>query len=140
MVVRLDGSEPVLLDQLSDVHEIAQLEASVLSGELEPLETIYERRVRLSHEEDEFGNYVEDLLSQPFLRPEIMDHGVQWLKSKIRIEQFQHTEHEATRVIAQYAFQIFKEDPQKTDFYLAGPAAKVRIRVLMVQGVKEAAA
>ena len=41
----------------------------------------------------------------------------------------QRSEKEATTVIAGYAFKLFMENPKRTEFLLAGPAAKVRIRV-----------
>jgi hypothetical protein len=37
-------------------------------------------------------------------------------------------------VIAQYAFQVFSGDPKKTDFLLAGPRARVRVRVIDLSG------
>jgi hypothetical protein len=80
-------------------------------------------------EEGEFGDYVEELLSQPFVGTEIQEHGVQWLKSKIRIERYQRTETDAAKVIAEYAMKVVSEDPDKTDFFLAGPNTMVRIRV-----------
>jgi hypothetical protein len=58
---------------------------------------------------------------------------VQWLKSRIRIEQFQEDEKEAAKVIAEYAFKIFSEETALRDFFLAGPKAQVRVRVIVVQ-------
>jgi len=40
-------------------------------------------------------------------------------------------------VIAQYAFQVFSDDPAKTDFLLAGPKARVRIRVIDLTSYSE---
>jgi hypothetical protein len=131
IVVSYDESQknPVLVDRISDDREIAALEVALKTGEEAPLEAIYAMRKKQLQEDEDFGDYVEDLLSKPFVRQEVMEHGVQWLKSKIRIEEYQRTEAEATRVIADYAFKVFLEDPERKDFMLAGPAAKVRIRV-----------
>lgn len=130
LVIRLEQDSPVLVDQFSDDAEINAFESAAQEGTENPLDAVYERRQKLAREDEEFGNYVEDLLSQPFVRPEIQEHGVQWLKSKLKIENFQKCENEASKVIADYAFRVFLEDPSKTDFLLAGPMAKVRIRVL----------
>lgn len=123
------GAVLSLVEVLSDEHEIHLLENSCKSGEPDPLKVVYDFRRRQVDEEGEFGNYVEDLLSQPFVGPEIQEHGVQWLKSKIRIEKYQKTESEAAKVIADYAMKVIAEDPEKTDFFLAGPSTMVRIRV-----------
>lgn len=138
LVIRFDHRSPVLVDSLSDDREIAMLEAAMGSGKTDPLETVYSMRFRQAKEDEEFGNYVEELLSQPFIRPEIQEHGIQWLKSKIRIEQYQKCEAEATQVIAGYAFKVFQENPKKKDFFLAGPTAKVRIRIFTLPASSEA--
>ncbi|MCM2278446.1 MAG: hypothetical protein NDJ89_10260 [Oligoflexia bacterium] len=132
LIVSLKDDSPSLLETLSDDREIALFETAWNSGESDPLQVIYESRSRQEKEESEFADYVEDLLSKPFLRPEIQEHGVQWLKSKIRIEQYQKSEVQAAKVIADYAFQVFSQEQDKTDFFLAGPTAKVRIRVFVV--------
>jgi hypothetical protein len=118
-----------LVEVLSDEHEIGLLEASCKAGSDDPMEPVHEFRRRQHVEEGEFGDYVEELLSQPFVGTEIQEHGVQWLKSKIRIERYQRTETDAAKVIAEYAMRVVSEDPEKTDFFLAGPNTMVRIRV-----------
>jgi len=133
LVVRYNGEVPTLIDILSDDREITLLKAGFDLGEIDPLKRVYEHRAQQVKEEDDFGDYVEDLLSQPFLRPEIQEHGVQWLRSKIRIEQYQKSEQEAARIIADYAYKVFQEDQSRTDFFLAGPTTKVRIRVFVIR-------
>ena len=128
-LVVVEGETPCLVDVISDDHEISLLETSSRAGEGNLLKQVYEFRKRQSVEDDQFGEYVEDLLSQPFLRTEIQEHGVQWLKSKIRIEEFQRTENKAASIIAEYAMKILHENPQKKDFFLAGPSTMVRVRV-----------
>jgi hypothetical protein len=134
LIVRsLQGTSPQLVDVLSDDREISLLESEVGSGEQDPLKRVYEFRSHQAREDDEFADYVEDLLSQPFVKPEIQEHGVQWLRSKMRIEQFQKNEAEAAKVIAQYALKVFSTDPERRDFLLAGPRAQVRVRVFVVE-------
>jgi hypothetical protein len=118
-----------LVEALSDDQEIQLFEKIVQSGSADPLQQIYAHREKAKQEDEEFGDYVENLLCQPFLRTEVREHGIQWLKSKMKIEQYQRTESEATRVIANYAYQVYIKDPTRTDFFLASDNAKVRIRV-----------
>ncbi len=133
------GQKPSLIDIISDDHEISLLETSAKSGETDLLRNIQEFRQKQSAEDEQFGEYVEDLLSHPFVRSEIQEHGLQWLKSKIRIEEFQRTENEAAKVIAEYAMKILLENPEKTDFFLAGPSTMVRVRVFSQRAESAAA-
>ncbi len=133
LVVRNQQAEPILIDYLSDDREISVLEAAVDSGEEDPLNLVYLMRQQQIKDDDEFGNYVEELLSHPFVRPEIQEHGVQWLRSKIRIEKYQKAELEAAKVIANYAFKLYQENPDRKDFMLAGPSAQVRVRIFALE-------
>jgi hypothetical protein len=135
----VEGSTPSLVDVISDDHEISLLESSHRSGENDLLRPVYEFRKKQSAEDEQFGEYVEDLLSQPFLGSEIQEHGLQWLKSKIRIEEFHRSETEAASIIAEYAMKILLENPEKTDFFLAGPSTMVRVRVFSQQRKEQAA-
>jgi hypothetical protein len=122
-----------LLEVLSDDREISLLEAHWSEHAGASLEKVHENRALQTKEDEEFGDYVEDLLSQPFVKPEIQQHGVQWLKSKLRIEQYQKSEAEAARIIADYALKVFQEHPEKRDFFLAGPRAQVRVRIFVLE-------
>jgi len=150
-----EGAE-ILIETLSDDREIAIVDQAVQSWHgsarevheahaaqaYSPadglLEVIRRERERVCAEDEEFGNYVEDLLSKPFLRREVREHGIQWLNSKLRIERFQKSEREAMQVIANYAFRLYEENPEKTDFILATPTAQVRIRIFVVPGQSRA--
>jgi hypothetical protein len=132
LAVASDEKGPVLVDYFSDEREIATLDLALKNQDPEPLETVYSFRERQIHEDDEFGDYVEDLLSRPFLKDEVRDHGLQWLHSKIKIERFQKNEREASRTIADFAFRLYSEDPSKEDFLLASHSAAVRILILKV--------
>jgi|GEM_PF-857436 len=123
---------PKLIEVISDETEVSLFEMASALHEPYPLDRVYQHRMRLSKEEHAFADYVEDLLSQPFQRQEIKDHGAQWLKSRLRIQEFQRNEGEAAKIIANFAFQIFCQDPDKTDFYLKGGAAEVRVRIFVL--------
>jgi hypothetical protein len=127
------SEEAQLLEALSDEREIQLVEAALLAGEIEPMRVIRDFREREQLEDENFGNYVEDLLSKPFLRREVQEHAVQWFKSKIRIENFQKEEEEALRVIAQYALKLFVQNPERLDYLLAAPKAQVRVRIFVIE-------
>lgn len=121
------------VETFSDEREISALEAAIQAGNPFPLQTVYEFRARTEREDDEFGDYVEDLLCQKTVRPEVQSHGVAWLRSKMKIEQFRRQEREAAEVIAHFALNKIKEDPALEDFILAGPGMQVRIRIFKVR-------
>jgi hypothetical protein len=123
---------PILIDQISDEREIQVFEEALASGAPHPLTVLRNHREKEALEDEEFGRYVEDLLCQPFLKPEIQRHGVEWLKSRIKIEQFREQERRAAASIAEYAFQLYLEDPDQQDYLLAGPNAQVRIRIFEI--------
>ncbi len=129
------GPEPRLLESISDELEIATLEVALNSGSEDPLQAVYEVRAKRSSEDEDFGNYVEGLLSKPFMPDEVRQHGVQWFKSKNRIEQFQKAEGEARAVITDFAFKLFKSEPSRQEFVLASSAAEVRVRVFVLKKV-----
>jgi hypothetical protein len=135
LVVRDSQGKFELIESLSDDAEIETLESALEKGQPDPLASVQRLRQRIAQEDEEFGDYIEELLSQPTVRPEIREHGLKWLRSKMRIEQFQRSEREATEVIAQFAFRVFSQEPERRDFLLAGPNAQVRVRVLTVQAV-----
>lgn len=121
-----------LVDALSDDEEIDLIHEAISRGERDPLAHVYSERKRKREDDEVFGDYVEALLCQPFLKEEIKNHGLQWLESKIKIEKFQKSEADATRVIAEYAFQVFLQNAEVKDFILASSTAKVRVRVVVV--------
>jgi len=140
LVVRRQAGSPILIEQISDDEEIDLLVESIRGGQPDALEGVYLARDQKAEEEERFGDFVESLITQPFVKPDVLDHGVQWLRSKMKIEDFQQNEREATRVIAQYAFQVYSENPELTDFLLSGPHAQVRIRVIELPVEKRGAA
>lgn len=133
LIIEHRGVASVLVESLSDDQEILIVERAIKKGESAPLDVVYTFRKRVTQEDEEFGDYVEDLLCQPFVRTDIQKHGVQWLKSKIKIEEFRRSEDEATKIIAEYAFKVYMDNPQRTDFFLAGPTARIRIRIFEIQ-------
>ena len=121
------------VETFSDEREISALEQAIQSGNPFPLQSVYDFRARAEREDAEFGDYVEDLLCQKAVRPEVQSHGVAWLRSKMKIEQFRQQEREAAEVIANFALAKYKEDPGLEDFVLAGPGVQVRIRIFKVK-------
>ncbi len=129
LVVRFDEKQPVLIEAVSNEHEIAALDTAYQSGSVDPLAVMHSFRERVIREDEEFGDYVEGILTQPFLKPEVRDHALAWFQSKLKIDAFQRQELEATKVIAQYALKILGEHPDRRDFVLTGNQAAVRVRV-----------
>jgi hypothetical protein len=121
------------VETFSDEREIHTLERAIEEGNPFPLQSVYEFRARAAREDEEFGDYVEDLLTQKSVRPEVQSHGVAWLRSKLKIDEFRRQEREAAEVIANFALNKYKEDPQLHDFVLAGPGVQVRIRIFKVR-------
>ena len=130
IVVTRESGSLVLEETLTCSDEILELELAMLNREPEPLKTVRNYRSKQMGEDEEFADFVESLLSQPCVKPEVQVHAVQWFKSRTKIESFQKAEDDASRVIANYAFQVYSKDASKTDFLLAGPKAKVRIKVI----------
>ena len=124
---------PTLFEALTSADEILELELAVMNADPDPLKRVHDFRARQSTDDEEFADFVEGLLSQPFVKPDVQEHAVQWFKSRAKIEAYQKAEDTASHVIAMYAFEIYQSNPSKTDFFLAGPRAKVRIRVIEIK-------
>ncbi len=129
LIVRFDGDTPVLVETLSDDQEIQLLEDALRGGDDEPLKKVHEARELRVQEDEKFGDYVEYLISQPAVKNEIRSHGLEWFYSKMRIENYRRSEAEAAAVIAGYALEVFSEMPNRREFILAGPRAKVQVKV-----------
>ena len=132
LVVRFDGPQPVLLEILSDDTEIKLIEEVIRKGESEPLKRLQQLRTQQQAEDETFGDYVEQLLVHPFLKPELREHGLNWFHSKLRIERFRKNEAEAAKVIAEYALKIYQDIPDRKEFILAGPKAKVQVKIFPI--------
>jgi hypothetical protein len=127
------GKSETWVETFSDEREIMALERAINEGNPFPLQSVYEFRAQAEREDEQFGDYVEDLLCQKQVRPEVQSHGVAWLRSKMKIEQFRRQEREAAEVIANFALTKYREDPALHDFLLAGPGVQVRIRIFRVR-------
>lgn len=128
-----DSSAVHWVETFSDEREISALEAAIEAGNPFPLQTVYDFRDRFAKEDEEFGDYVEELLCQKVIRPEVQSHGLAWLRSKLKIEQYRQQEKDAAEVIAHFALSKLNDDPNLEDFVLAGPGVQVRIRIFKVQ-------
>ncbi len=138
LIVKESEAGPTLVEALSDLEEISVLEKQILEGGINPLQEVYDLRSKHDKEDEEFGDYIEEILCQPFVKEELREQGVRWFKSKIKIEEFQRCERDATRVIAGYAYKLFQDNPKRKDFLLASEHAKVRILVFELPKMKEA--
>ena len=132
LVVYFQKGVPLLVDVLSDDQEIDLLSGALETGQVDPLTSLYDLRRQRSKEDEDFGNYVEELVCQPFLKPTLKEQGVRWLTSRIRIENYEKCEREARQIIAEYAHRVFSENTKRREFILKGPKAEIRIRVLDV--------
>lgn len=133
------GSDSItLVEALSDEQEIALVAGSLAKGEVNPLATLTAYRTDKIQDEERFADYVEELACKPALKTDIKEHCVNWLNSRTRMEEFMRREHEATRVIADYAYKILLEDPSQRDFVLASPKAQVRVQVFELPHTKAA--
>lgn len=132
LMIRRQARSLEMVEYISDDREIAVYEAALSVGDPDPLKKVHEHRAQQTQEDLSFADYVEDLVSQPFQRPEIKENGIQWLKARMRIEEFQRNEYEAAKIIAEFALQIYLGDPTRTDFSLSGSSAQVRVRVFVL--------
>lgn len=132
LVVSHESGTPQLVEFLSDDEEIAVFEAASAMGDYEPLQRVHDHRQRQAQEDQAFADYIEELLSQPYQRQEIIDHGTQWLKARLRIEEFQQSEHQAVKIIANFGMQLYLGNPERVDFSLQGSAAQVRVRIFVL--------
>jgi hypothetical protein len=133
IVSSTDANKPVLFEALTSADEILELELALRNADPDPMKRVQDFRSKQNADEEEFADFVEGLISQPFVKPDVQEHAVQWFKSRAKIEAYQKAEDNASQVIALYAFEIYQSDTSKTDFFLAGPRAKVRIRVIEVK-------
>lgn len=133
LVVTINEETSNLVEALSDDAEILVLQKALELGNHDPLRPVYELRDRQSKEDEEFGNYVEELLSQPFIKQDVQEQGVQWLKSKIKIEDYKRQEEQATKVIATFAYELYQKNPQQKEFILSGSVARVKIKIFEIE-------
>ncbi|MEO5971409.1 MAG: hypothetical protein ABIQ95_15905 [Bdellovibrionia bacterium] len=138
LIVSLQQDPPVLIDTLTSDVEINFLEASLQKGEPDPLAEIYRYRSHVEKQESEFGDYVEELLSKPFLEVLMQRQAVQWLRSKIKMEQFQKQEQFAAKLISDYAYKLFTTEPARNDFFIESTHFRVRVRIFTLPKVRAA--
>ncbi len=131
LIVNHASGHPVLAGILTQVEEIKVFEDALYDESLprDPMAEVEAYRSRVVQDDEEFADFVETLLAQPGVRVDVQEHASLWFKSKRKIENFKKAEIEASKVIAQYAFQVYCGDVSKTDFTLAGPTAQVRVVV-----------
>ncbi len=116
-------------DVLQDAYEIEYLEKAIQLGERQPMQEIINRRALIHEQEDLQADYIEDILCKPFAGPKVKTQGLLWFESKIKLDRHRQAETDAALVIADYAYQIYQNDPSRTDLLLSGPKSQVRVRI-----------
>jgi hypothetical protein len=134
LIIRSEKGATSLIDVLFEDHEIESIDNALRFGTRNPLAAIYQKRAEQVRKDEEFGDYVESLLTRSFPNSEVRNHCVQWLQSKLKIEEFLRTEREAAETIAEYAFRVFKLNPNTKDFMLKSTTSCVRIRIFELRG------
>jgi hypothetical protein len=134
LVIRSEKGSPSLIDVLFEDHEIESIDKALRFGTRNPLTAIYQKRAEQIRKDEEFGDYVESLLTRSFPNSEVRNHCVQWLHSKQKIEEFLKTEREAAETIAEYALKVFQSNPSSKDFMLKSMTSCVRIRIFEISG------
>jgi arginine deiminase len=131
LIVLLDPAGPMLVDTLTDGDEIEFYDLS-LQEETNPLAKIYRHRHWVEQQDEELADYLEQVLCKPF--PEILfqRQATRWFRMKMRIEQFQRKEKEAAQVIADYAYRVFLDEPDRSEFYIESDHHRVRVRVFTI--------
>jgi hypothetical protein len=132
IILAYDQGRTVHIETLSDKDEIESLAEALDFGTQDPLNLIYEQRKVQEQLEVDFEDYVEALLTRPFLNLAIQSQGVQWFKSRIKIQEFKKSEEAAADVIAEHALKIYHKDPSQTDFFLMAKNSQVRVRVFLL--------
>ncbi len=123
---------PELLDTFSDQNEIEIFEQTLSAGK-NPLEAVYRLRRQVEAEDEHFGNFIEEVLSEKGVSVMIQTHASQWFKSKLKIERFRKAEMEAREIIAEFAYQVFCENTALTDFMISGSTAQVQVRFRKIE-------
>jgi hypothetical protein len=117
-----------MVEFLADQSEIEFFQDSTKSLS-ERLQDIYLMRAQREQQEEDLADYVENLVLNPMLHPEIKQQGVEWFYSRIKIDQYRQKELQAAQLIAQYAFEQFLADTQKATFDLSSSENTVHIKI-----------
>jgi hypothetical protein len=129
LVVRKREKKIEWLDTLSQESEILFFEALLGAGVQDPLLDLAVKREQERQSEDDFANYVEDLVVKPGLKPEVREQAVQWFYSRIRIEKYEAQEKQAAAVVARVALQLYQEHPAQVDFTLSSERSEIRVKI-----------
>jgi hypothetical protein len=126
---RDEEGRPKILESVSDDPEILLVEEALAEHHPDPVMAVRQRRQEQENEEEAFADYIETLLSAATCGIQIQRHAALWFRSRIDLEEYRRAEIEARRVIVDFAFRLYCEDPSQTDFTLAAPHAEVRILI-----------
>lgn len=132
LVVSFVENTVSLVDILSDIQDIEYLETAILAGKEDPLREMYDHREQRTQQDEEFGDYVEDLLCRANVDPEVQKQGIQWFQSRMKLATYQKQEQEAARIIGEYAFKLFEQDRRRTDYLLMSSTRQIRVRIFQL--------
>jgi hypothetical protein len=124
---RDEEGRPKILESVSDDPEVLLVEEALAEHHPDPLMAVRQHRQEQEDEEEAFADYLESLLSAPACGIQLQRHAVLWFRSKMDLESHRRAESEARRVIVDFAFRLYCEDPSQTDFVLTSPQAEVHV-------------
>ena len=124
---------PKILEAVSEDPEILLIEQALADQQVDPVSAVRQRRQEQDDEEEAFADYIEGLLSVPACGIELQRHAGLWFRSRMDLEAYRRAETEARRVIVDFAFRLFCDDPSQTDFILTGPQAGVRVIIREIE-------
>ncbi len=127
LLVRDEEGRPRILDSVSDDPEISLIEQALADRSPDPVLAVRLRRQEQEAEEEAFADYVETLLSAPACGLQLQHHASLWFRSRIDLEEYRRAESKARRVIVDFAFRRYCDDPSQTDFTLVSHEAEVRV-------------
>lgn len=130
IILAVENGEEVWMDTVSDETEIQLLEQAIHKGVQEPLQILLHHRTNTLQKDENFGDFVENLLVKQRVSEDMKKHGVAWFESWHRIREYKKQEKEAAQTIAEFGLKIYQRDPSLKDFQIEAPGSKVRIRIL----------
>jgi len=89
--------------------------------------------------EERVGDQVEEILVSLSSPPEAKFHAMEWMKSALKMESFRKDEYSAAQTIGQFAYDVYKKQPELTDFVLQAEKAQVRVLIFSLQRSTQAA-
>ncbi len=129
LIVSDSNTSIKLIDFIYSDSEIERLESLIQAHTFDPLHQVYQFRASEHQKLNQFADQIEQLITQPCQKVSLIESGVHWLRSLIKLEKYQQTEKQAAMVLAHFAYQLFQKDPNNKAFELSGLTNTVKIKV-----------